>query len=404
MTSSNNTKNKNTLSQDITSSIQDSSNTHRPMDSQIDKGESPQRFYRRRVIRIIAIGLLLALIIIIGNWAQYQSQHVISNNAVVRGQISEVGTRFSGMLAATEAGEGERVRAGQILARLADQHITAEVQEIEAQIEALEREIRLEQSTIEYERLKRKVQLEEANARAAAAHAESVAAKSRADEARAFYNARQNLLERQLISRDLMRQAEADHRTASAMANAVQAKKVASDSAKRNALLELDSLALRVQRIDVLNANLEATKAQLKRAQADLEGTLIRAPSDGTIIRWLLKNGGSVRVGNPVVLMSIGDDTWIEAWVDENQIHRVNIGNPAIVTLPSHPGRELQGIVDAIGIATDYEQPIEVVPQPRATRMRGSPVISVLVRLQNTQVFSLLPGLSATVAILSKDD
>ncbi len=401
---SDNTQNKNTLNPTIAINAQVSSGVHSSTDTEINEGKAPERLYHRRITKIIAIGLVLSLLMIIGSWMQYQSRHVISSNAVVRGQITEVGTRFNGMLAATEAGEGERVKAGQILARLANQHINAEIQEIEAQIEALEREIKLEHSTIEYERLKRKTQLAEANAKAAAAHAESVAAKSRADEAHAFYKARQNLLEQQLISRDLMRQAEAEFRTASAMANAVQANKAAADSAHRNALLELDSLALRVQHLEVLDANLQATRAQLKRAQADLEGTLIRAPSDGTVIRWLIKTGGSVRVGKPVVLMSMGDDIWIEAWVDENQINRIDVGYQATVTLPSHSGQELKGVVKTIGVATDYEQPVEAVPQPRATRMRGAPVISVLIQLQDVPPSSLLPGLSATVAILGKDD
>lgn len=403
MNISNNTQHKKATNPDIISNTQDSPGVGQTTETEINEGTTQKRFYRRQITRIIAIGLLFSLLMIIGSWIQYQSRHVISNNAVVRGQITEVGARFNGMLAITKVGEGDRVQAGQELARLANQHIHAEIQEIQAQIEALEREIKLEHSTIEYERLKRKTQLEEANARAAAVYAESIAAKSRADEANAFYKARQNLLERQLISRDLMRQAEAEHRTALAMANAVQANKAAADSAKRNALLELDSLTLREQHLEVLDANLRATRAQLRRAQADLEGTIIRAPSDGIVIRWLIKTGGSVRVGNPIVLLSMGDEIWIEAWIDEDQINRINIGNPVTVTLPSHPGQELKGYVKAIGVATDYEQPAEAVPQPRATRMRGAPVISVLVQLQDISLSTLLPGLSATVAILGKD-
>lgn len=403
MNISDNTQNKNSQNPDISYSNQNAIGTIHIAESEANENSEKQKLYHLRITKIIVIGLLLLLLIIIVSWLQYQSRHVISSNAVVRGQLTEVGTRFSGMLAVTEVGEGDRVHAGQVLARLENRHIHAEIQEIQAQIDALEREIKLEHSTIEYERLKRRTHLEEANAKVAAAQAETIAARNRADEASAFYKARQNLLEQQLISRDLMRQAEAEHKTALAMANAVQANKVAADSAKRNALLELDSLTLRVQHLDVLDANLQATKAQLRRAQADLEGTFIRAPSDGTVIRWLIKTGGSIRVGTPVVLMSIGDDIWIEAWIEEDQISRINLGSPVTVTLPSHPGQELKGIVKAVGVATDYEQPAEVVPQPRATRMRGAPVISVLVQLQDVPLSTLLPGLSATVAILNKD-
>ena len=324
---------------------------------------------------------------------------MLSRNAVVKGQITEVGTRFNGLLATIETGDGEQVQAGQILARLSDKHIEAEVQEIQAKIEGLEREIKLEQSTIEYERTKRTTQIQESIARSAEADAEVAAAKSRADEAQAFYKARLEMLKRQLISRDAMRQAEAEHRTALALLNAVQAKKAAATSVRKNANLDLESLDLRVQHLEVLDSNLRASRAQLKRAQADLEATPVRAPDNGTIIRWLIKTGGSVRVGMPVVLMSMGTDTWIEAWIDEDQVHLVKTKNLVTVTLPSHPGQEFKGIVDAIGVATDFEQPIDAVPQPRATRMRNAPVISILVRLQDAPA-TLLPGLSATVAIL----
>lgn len=400
MTTTDNKRDNNVSNSGATAISQDSANILR--DVGMGSGASPPFFYRRRIQRAIAVGMLLALIAILWSWVQYQSQHVLSHNAVVRSQITEVGTRFNGMLAITEVGEGEHVRAGQVLARLADQHIDAEVQMIQAQIEGLEREIRLEQSTIEYERLKRTTQIQESTARLAAADAEVAAAKSRADEAHAFYKARLEMLNRQLISRDAMRQAEAEHRTALALVNAVQANKAAALSAKQNVSLELDSLDLRVQHLGVLDSNLQATRAQLKRAQADLEGTLIRAPDDGAVIRWLIKTGGSVRVGQPVVLMSIGSDVWVEAWIDEDQIHRVKVGNLVAVTLPSYPGQEFKGVVAAIGVATDYEQPIDAVPLPRATRMRGAPVISTLVRLQDAPT-TLLPGLSATVAILKEE-
>jgi multidrug resistance efflux pump len=89
---------------------------------------------------------------------------------------------------------------------------------------------------------------------------------------------------------------------------------------------------------------------------------------------------------------------WIEAWIDEDDIHRVTVGSEATVTLPSHAGREFKGVVETIGLTTDVEQPTANVPQPRAARMRGAPVVGVLVRLTDAPL-TLLPGLSAAVAI-----
>ena len=352
----------------------------------------------RRTRRAIAVGALGVLALLVVAWAYHASLHVKSRNAVVRGQLAEVGTRLHGVLVAIEAREGERVKAGQVLARLDDRHLRSEVQEVQAQIEGLEREVELERATVTHERSKRGNRLNESEAKSAAARAEVAAAQSRANEAREYHKARLTLFKHQMVSPEAVRDAEAKYRTALALLDVARANGAAAVSAQRNSQLESVDMDLREQRIDVLTANVRAAKARLARAQADLEGALVRAPGDGAVIRWLIKPGGAVEGGKPVVSMSIGSDVRIEAWIDEDDIHRILVGGEATVTLPSHSGREFKGVVEAIGLTTDIEQPTANVPQPRAARMRGAPVVGVLVRLLDAPV-TLLPGLSAAVAI-----
>lgn len=179
-------------------------------------GPAPRR-YRRRIVQVVVAALLLAFLAVLWNWAAYQSQHVMSRNAMVRGQITEVGTRFNGVLAAIEVDEGARVPSGQVLARLEDRHLRAEALELQARIEGLERELELERSTIAHERLKQEASLQESVARAAVARAEVATTKSRADEAREYHKVRQDLLGRRMISSEDERQAEARYRTALAL-------------------------------------------------------------------------------------------------------------------------------------------------------------------------------------------
>ena len=84
--------------------------------------------------------------------------------------------------------------------------------------------------------------------------------------------------------------------------------------------------------------------------------------------------------------------------IDEDEIHRVKVGSLATVTLPSHAGHEFKGVVDTIGLTTDFEQPVANEPDPRFVRMRRAPMVGVRVRLQDPPD-TLLPGLSASVAI-----
>jgi multidrug resistance efflux pump len=353
----------------------------------------PRRTRRNAVLT--ALGVLAVAVAV---WAYHSAQYVTSRNAAVRGQLAEVGTRLNGVLVANEAREGERVKAGQILARLDDRHLRSEVLEVKSQIEGLEREAELERATVTHERSKGGNRLQESEAKSAAARAEVAAAQSRAGEAREYHKARLTLFKHQMVSPEAVRDAEAKYRTALALLDVARANGAAAASAERNSRLESVDMDLREQRIDVLLANVRAAKARLARAQADLEAALVRAPGDGAVVRYLIKPGSAVEGGKPVVSMTIGNDVWIEAWIDEDDIHRIKVGSEATVTLSSHSGREFKGVVETIGLTTDIEQPTANVPQPRAQRMRGAPVVGVLVRLKDAPI-TLLPGLSAAVAI-----
>ncbi len=351
---------------------------------------------RRYVARTIACAVLVVAAVPVVSWLNYRSAHVVSRNAMVRGHLTQIGTRLSGVLASIEAAEGARVAAGQVLGRLEDRHIRSQAEEAQAEIAGLEQEVEVEQLAITHQERLLKSKSREVAANLAAARAEVTAAQSRADDALRFYQARVALLERSMVSREEVRNADTKSTTAQAQLNVARANSAAVQSAEETARIESDGLLVRRQRIHVLQTNVQRAKAKLARANADLEATVMRAPESGAVMRWLVKPGGSIDVGQPVVSMAIGEDHWIEAWIDEDDIAQVNVGGHAIVTLASFPKREFTGVVETIGLTTDFEMPPPDIPQPRSTRMRGAPVVGILVRLQHAPK-QLRPGLSAVV-------
>lgn len=362
-----------------------------------------RRFARWTFRAAFVFALAYATTTLIVPWAMHQSSHVVSRNAVVRGEIAELGTRFNGVLATIEASEGERVEAGQVLARLDDRHLQSEVAELQAAIESLEQELAVEQQAIEHERTRLGAQVEEARARAAAIAAQESAARSRAEQARAHLDRRRSLVSQGFVAREELAEAEAEYLAAMTQIDEARANTLAARSAENNVRLGAGDADLRQQRIGALEANLRAAQARLARAEANLDAALIRAPADGVVLRWQVKPGGAVRIGRPVVSMSFGEDVWIEAWIDEDRIHRVVPGSEATVSLPSYPGQQLAGVVQSIGLTTDIEQPTDAVPVPRESRMRSAPVVGVVVRLDEPPP-TLLPGLSAKVSIRNGND
>lgn len=354
---------------------------------------------RRHRAWLIACALLLLVAAPLGTWLQYRADYVISRNAMVRGQLAQIGTRIQGVLTSVEVHDGQRVRAGQILARMDDRHIRAEARAARAELAGLEREIEVERSAIDYEQRVLENRLHEAIANRSAAAAEAEAAESRADDAMGYHEARRKLfVAGGAISGEVVREAQAKVRTTQALARAARAQYSAAQSAEQRARLDSEGLAIRKQRVAVLEAGISRARARLAAADADLEGTLIRAPADGAVVRRILQPGSSVDIGTPVMSLWLGDDVWVEAWLDEDDIPFVRRGSGAQVTLQSFPGREFAGVVEKIGLTTDFEMPESEVPQPRFARMRGAPVVGVGIRLQNPPP-QLLPGLSAVVGI-----
>lgn len=363
----------------------------------------PHRIRRHLRWAVAALVLLLALAPAY-SWIRYQSLHVTSANAIVRGHLAEIGTRLSGVVTSVEVDAGDHVTAGQVLIRLEDRHLRAEAQETRAEIEGLERAIEVEELAIVHERRRIEQEEQQALANVEAAQAQTAAAEIRAYDARQDHAVRQSLLDGGgAVSSEDVRGAKASWRTAEALSKEARAKYEAAKSAEENVRLTGDALVVRERKIGLLEADLLRAQARLLRAEADLASASIRAPADGAIIRRILQPGGSVDVAQPIISMWLGQDVWIEAWIDEDDIGAVKLGSEATVTLQSFPGRELTGVVDKIGLATDFEMPASEVPQPRFSRMRGAPVVGVRIRLHEPPA-ELLPGLSAVVAIRKSED
>lgn len=349
------------------------------------------------LIPILAIATPLIL------WSQYQASHVTSRNAAVRGHLAEIGSRLNGIVAQVFVDVGDEVRAGDLLAEFDSRHLSAQVQEARADVAGLETSVEVERLSIGLERKQIAQQRDEVRARADAAMAQTEAARVEAEEASHALELRKSLFEREgAVSSEEVRAANSDYRSAVARLQEAEANEAVTRSVYDRLILEEDGLAIREQRIGVLEADLLRARARLERAEADVGGAAVRAPEDGSILRRIVQPGGSVDVGQPVLAMWLGKELWVEAWIDEEDIGHVRVGDRATVTLHSFGGQELEGEVDKIGLATDLEIPETEVPQPRGTRMSGAPVVGVRIRLLDPPA-GLLPGLSASVAI-EKDE
>ncbi len=141
---------------------------------------------------------------------------------------------------------------------------------------------------------------------------------------------------------------------------------------------------------DVARATVNQLEADLAQARVNLEYTLLRAPADGVVLAKLKEvgeiavPGGFAGSGDLVRLANLTD---IRAEVDVNEadLNRVRMGQPALVTPDAYP---------------DAHYDAEVVKlYPQVDRQKGTLKVEVHVLKPDTR---LLPDMSARITFLAE--
>ena len=71
--------------------------------------------------------------------------------------------------------------------------------------------------------------------------------------------------------------------------------------------------------------------------------TTLRAPFDGVILVRQAELGEVMVPGTPVVTLADLDHVWLRAYINETDIGKVRLGQSAMVTTDTYPGKTLPG-------------------------------------------------------------
>lgn len=239
-----------------------------------------------------------------------------------------------GQITSVHVKEGERVKAGQLIAQLESIQPAADVDASKASVAAAEAD----------------VNTSEAAARSAAsAHdtAEADLARARAEEERAKNQFARiaNLVREKLVSRTEFDTAQASLR----VAEAATVRAVAASAQTRAQVEQAESQVKRAKGM------VEQVRSQLARLANVLTKHTITAPRDGLVTNLSVHAGENVVIGiqnSPGSLLgTIADMSVItaEVKVDETDIINVKLGQVADVTIDAVPDTKFQGKVTEIG-------------------------------------------------------
>lgn len=243
-----------------------------------------------------------------------------------RSEEIRVAAAITGRLAEVRVEEGQRVAAGEILAIVGNAEHLARVHQAEASL-------RLQQAA-----LKRLL-----NGPRGAERREVHAA---VEEARAVLSQATAELERQdaltragHASRQAFDRAQREYQVAKARLEATIHRRDAVDTAARS------------DDVEVAEAQVALAEGRLAELRAAYDRTFVRSPVDGLVLRIQRRVGEMVSESVETPIVSVGDDSVlrVRTEVDEADIARLGLGQPAYVTAPGYGDARFAGRVTRIG-------------------------------------------------------
>lgn len=285
---------------------------------------------------------------------------VTASGEIVATRYADIGSSAMGRLVGLSVKEGDRVKTGQVLARIDRIQAASSAAAATAGVNALEADARgaLDQA--------RAAQAELESARARAAESQKALARAK-----------------DLRTAGLLPQAEFDAAVANAEAAAAQVEAASAAVARSEQVRE------------AAERRVLQGRAELTRARDLLDKTEITAPIDGVVTRLDVEEGEMVVIGiqnQPgTILMTVSDLSAINAEVKvaEADVLRLAIDNPATVTLEAAGGRRFPGRVVEIGASA----------LPQVGTQAAAREFKVEVRLTG-DIATLRPGLTCDAEIL----
>lgn len=106
-------------------------------------------------------------------------------------------------------------------------------------------------------------------------------------------------------------------------------------------------LQTRLAEVDRAQAELEVIKSQLGYSVA-------RAPIDGVVLVKSAEEGEVLAAGSTVLTLGDIEHPWLRGYISEHQLGLVHLGDRAVITSDSFPGKEFQGRVSFISSEAEF--------------------------------------------------
>lgn len=321
--------------------------------------------------KMILIGLLIVLIgagIFYGTGKKPDELKAYGNV-----DIRQVSLAFNSgeRIAELKKEEGDRVKKGEVLAKLNTEPLELSVARLKAQVA-------MQEATVE------KLHTGNRPEEIAQADASARAAEATEYDARKAYERTEALFASGAVSKQQLDDAQMRYETAKASLDTAQEAQ------------NLAHIGARDEDIAIAEAQLKAYRAELKAQEYNLSQATLIAPQDGVVRSRLAEVGDMASPTKPVYLIAVDEHKWVRAYIAETQLGKISEGMDAEVAIDSFPDKKIKG---RIGFISDVA---EFTPKAVQTEdIRTSLVYEIRVFVEDKDNI-LRMGMPATVTFPKK--
>ena len=252
-------------------------------------------------------------------------QSVVTTGRIASVARNELASQGTARIEAILVREGDTVQAGQVLVRLRDDEATANLAQARAAV--AEARGRIRQLTTVQEPVSAQ-QLEQARA----ADIQAVRELERA---------------RDLLKQGFVSQSRVDD---------AQRAATSSSAAVRSASAQASGNGTSGAEAALAQSRLEQALAAEKAAATRLDQLSLRAPAAGTVISRAADPGDTAQIGRTILTLVSGDETRIQASVDEKNLGYLKLGQTARATADAFPQRPFDATLTFIAPAVDAQR------------------------------------------------
>lgn len=334
--------------------------------------------------RIAMVVGLIVLLVPAGYyvWRWYDRSRDVqgTNDAYVRGEITDVSSRVGGYAVEVLFDDGMPVKATDVVVRIDPRDFRMAVEKAEAALNQAKADFAAVAASLKLQ--KSKIAVADAALRSAEAQAK---------------NSDTTLMRASVLAKDKF--------GTQAALDAAQAAEVKAHSDVDQATA---NLAYENQQLVVIDANEAVAKARIASAAAAflsakfaLADTAVWAPIDGIVANRKTRVGEYVAAGTHMLSIVPIENLWVEANYRETQIGRMKVGDPVRIDVDTYPGKPICGYVEAILPAAGSE--FALLPPDNATGNFTKIVrrFTVRIRFNRRDANAALarPGMSVETAV-----